>query len=234
MITRCLLLVVLFLLPLCAPAARAQTAPLAGVTVNGHAEIQVKPDVAYVTLGVVTQSRDQAEAVRVNATRTQAVTSLLVKSGIPDKDIQTDNYTIDPQYDYRNKPVVLTGYQVTDTLRVTVHNLPKLGIIIDKAVQAGANQANGVTFDLADRSKTQDEALAEAVADARRKADLMAGAAGVALGHLISLTETTSLTQPAVEDQAAAPPPPSAQPATPITPQQITVSEDVTAIYAIG
>jgi len=235
-----LLIVALFLcLPL---TARAQGTPdlsesatsQNGLTVTGHAEIDAKPDVAYADLGVVVQAPAQADAVAMAATKSAAVKAALIKAGVLDDDIKTDYYQVSPQYDDRTTPSVLVGYQVSNFFKVAIHNLPKAGVIVDRATDAGANQVNGVTFDLIDRDSVEGQALAAAVTNARSKADLMAGAAGVTLGRLINLTETSndqSLPRPmffAAARAAAAPD------TTPIQQQDIVITSDVTAFYAIG
>jgi len=205
-----------------------------GLTAVGHAELKLKPDIAVLNLGVVTQSRDQAEAVRTNATRAAAVIGALRGAGVAEKDIQTQFFGVQPQYDYTAQPPVLTGYQVTNSLQVTVRDLAKTGQVIDKITQVGANQINGVSFDLADRTKAQGDALIRAVVMAKGKATGMAQAAGVSLGRLVSLTEgTVAPVQPVfmAAMRASAGPLPST---TPVEAQQIVITADVTAVYAIG
>ena len=206
-----------------------------GLTIHGHAEITVKPDIAYATLGVVTQSRDQSEATSDNASRVKAVISALEGSAIAAKDIQTQYYTIQPQYDYQATPPLLTGYQVTNSIRVTVRDLGKAGLILDKATSAGATEVSGISFDLADRSRAEGSALVAAVADARSKADLMAGAAGVSLVRITSIsndvaTPISPIYMGGVRAMAGAKEPAT----TPIVPQEIQVSSDVTMTYSIS
>lgn len=204
-----------------------------GLTAVGHAELKFKPDIAYITVGVVTQARDQADAVKANATRATAVLNALKQAGVADKDIQTQFYGVQPQYDYQAQPAVLTGYQVTNSVQVTVRDLTKPGQIIDKVSAAGANQVNGVSFDLSDRSKAQSQALSAAVANAKAKVTTIAQAAGVSVGRLISMTEgTVAPVQPVF--RAAMRTAAAAQASTPVEEQQITITADVTAVYAIG
>ena len=207
-----------------------------GLTAHGHAEIKARPDIAFATIGVTTQSRDQSEAVQENATRTKKVMDALTGSGIASKDIQTNYYAVQPQYDYNTSPPIRTGYQVVNNLRVKIRDLAKAGLILDKATAAGASEVDGLSFDLEDHHKVEGQALAAAVADARRKAKLMAQAADVGLGHLLSLSEgAVPPVQPiyagammrATAEAASAPP-------TPISPQEITVTADVTAAFAIA
>ena len=205
-----------------------------GITAQGHGEIKVKPDIAQVTVAVTTQSKDQAEAVSRNATQTTATMAALRSAGIADKDIQTQSYTVEPQYDYQVSPAVLTGYQVTNSVQATVRDLTKVGLVIDKTIGAGASQISGVSFDLADHTQAQAQALAIAVVTAKLKATVMAQAAGVDLGRLMTMTEGSApavqVVQPvfmrAMAKSDAAP--------TPIADQQITVTADATLTYAMG
>jgi len=205
-----------------------------GITAHGHGEVKVKPDIALLTIAVTTQSKDQAEAVAQNATRTTAVLKALKDAGIAEKDIQTQSYTVQPQYDYDAKPPALTGYQVQNSVQATVRDLTRVGLVIDKTTAAGASQISGVSFDLSDRSRAESDALAQAVAGARRKASVMAEAAGVDLGRLLTLTEgTVEPVRPvfmgAMRSMAA-----DSAPTTPIADQQITVTADATLMYAMG
>ncbi|HEY3331671.1 MAG TPA: SIMPL domain-containing protein [Capsulimonadaceae bacterium] len=222
--------------PLRAPISRpsAESSVLSAITVTGHSELKVKPDIAYANLQVITQDKDQSVAVAANATRTQAVIDTVKRSQIADKDIQTEYYTVQPMYDYRNSPAVLTGYQVTNSIRVTIRNLSKAGLIIDKTTQAGANSVGGVSFDLADRNKAQGLAIVEAVRNAASKADLIAGAAGVSVGRALSITEGTAPTiQPVMYAQKTMMMADASAPTTPIMSQDITITADVTVSYAI-
>ena len=203
-----------------------------GITALGHGEVKVKPDIAQVEISVTTQSKDQAEAVSQNAVKTTATLAALQAAGIAEKDIQTLAYTVQPQYDYTPSPPVLTGYQVTNSVQATVRDLTKVGLVIDKTIGAGASQISGVSFDLADRDKAQAQALAIAVVTARLKAAVMAQAAGVDLGRLLTVTEGGAPPiQPvyAMRVMSAAAP----RTETPIADQQITVAADATLVYAM-
>lgn len=206
-----------------------------GITAHGHGEVKVKPDIARVTIMVSTQSKDQSEAVAQNATRSTAVLKALKDAGIGDKEIQTQSYTVQPQYDYNANPPALTGYLVQNSVQATVRDLTRVGLVIDKVTAAGASQIGDVSFDLSDRSAAESDALALAVAGARRKAGVMAQAADVDLGRLLTLTEGTDAPAPGPVFLAA----PrlmkaDSVPATPIADQQITVTADATLVYAMG
>ncbi len=202
-----------------------------GITVHGHAEIMLKPDIARLTVSVTTNAPHQADAARNNATQATALLKALKAAGIASDDIQTSGYTVQPQYEYpKDGKQVLNGYQVTNSMDVTIRNLDKIGAIIDKAVQSGATQIDGPNYDLANRSQGEGEALTAAIANARSKADLMAGAAGVSLGKLTSLTEDSA---PRVVPLVFAREAMADAPSTPISTQKITVTADVTEIYAL-
>lgn len=202
-----------------------------GITVHGHAEIKAPPDVAYVTFAVTVDSKSSTWAAHENAARSQAVMAALKQQGIAAKDLQTLQYTITPQYGTVNHKQVITGYEAVNTIQATVHSLAKVGAVIDAGTKTAGSLVQDTSFDLSDRRRVEGEALVAAIAIARSKADLMAGAAGVSVGPLINLTEDNG-GGPMPVFRAASLSASMAQ--TPISPQQIVVSGDVTAVYAIG
>ncbi|MBC8138800.1 MAG: SIMPL domain-containing protein [Fibrella sp.] len=153
------------------PAITAATLPT--IHVSGTGEVTVTPDIARITVGVQTRGKDSAQAASENAQKTDAVLKAVKALGVAEKDIQTTDYSIFPQFDYAKQPVVLTDYQVSNSVRITVRKMGDAGKILDAALKAGANIAGGISFELSDPQKARDEALAKAVADATRKATLM-------------------------------------------------------------
>ena len=216
------------------PIPSDETAVSEGLTTRGHAELKVKPDIARLTVGVTTQAAKQADAAQDNARRTTALLDALKAAGVAERDIQTDNYNVQPQYDYKPSPPVLTGFQVTNSVQVTIRDLSKAGVVVDKATQSSATDVSGLTFDLADPSAAERQALSAAVVNARGKADAMAQAAGIGRGRLLSLSEGSPVVvQPLFRANMMANGA-GAQPTTPIEANQITVTADVTAVYALG
>ncbi len=217
----------------------AQTVLLAqapqGITVLGHSEIKEKPDIARVTLTVTTSSRDSAEAVRQNAERTTAALTALQGIGIAGKDIETQSFTVQPQYDYTQSPPKRKGYQVQNSVQVTIHDLTKVGLVIDSVTTAGGAEIGDVSFDLSDPSQAQSQALALAVASAKLKATAVASAADVGLGRLLTITEGafTLPTGPVPYAPRSFAAVAQAAP-TPIASQQITVTADATLVYAVA
>ncbi len=207
-----------------------------GLTAQGHGEVKVAPDIAYVTISVTTQAQDQGDAGRQNAAKTKSVLAALRAAGVADKDVETQSYSVQPQYDYKPSPPVLTGYEVQNSVQATVRDLTKVGPVIDRVTAAGASQIGGVSFDLSDRAGAESAALVQAVTAARRKAGVMASAAGVNLGRLLTVTEgsvpTFQPVRPQFAMRAVAADAPAPQ--TPIADQQIKVMADATLVYALG
>lgn len=189
----------LLTLAIAAPAAMAdETKPPRNISLTGHGEVQAAPDMAMVTIGTVDQAATAAEALAANNASMAAVMAVLKDAGIAEKDIQTSNFLVQPRYDYGNstQPPRLVGYEVSNTLTITVRNLDTLGALLDRSVASGSNRIDGISFELADPDKALDEARKRAAADAARKAKLYAAALGVNLGPILSVSETGGLPPP--------------------------------------
>lgn len=187
------------------PAALAQAAPPAADTMfrattlnlSAYGETKVAPDMATITLGVMTEGKTAAEAMQANAARMNAVVASLKKAGIPDKDIQTSNLNLNPQYKYQeNQPPLLVGYQASNNVTVTVNDLKKLGPAVDATVNAGANQVQGISFGLQDPTAAENAAREAAVKALAAKADLYARATGYKVSRLVSLSEAGGYAAP--------------------------------------
>ena len=182
------------LLIMAAPAALADGAPTQRLlTVSGSGEVKAAPDRAELSTGVVTRERSAAAALAGNARAMNAVFDTLKRAGIAEKDIQTSNFQVSPQYSAEkpgtNAPQRIVGYEVSDTVNVTVEGLDKLGPTIDALVAAGSNQIEGPSFSIADPKPLLAKAREEAVKDAVARAQAYASAAGVTLGPVISIYE---------------------------------------------
>ncbi|MGB9887777.1 MAG: SIMPL domain-containing protein [Moorellales bacterium] len=205
------------------------------ITVQGQGEAVAAPDQMLLDVGVVTTAGTAREAQQENARRADQVIKGLLAQGIDRKDIQTVNYGVYPEYDYRpekeGQPPKITGYRVINTLRVRVRNLEQAGLIIDRAVGDGANQVQSLQFVLSDTAAVQSEALARAVADARHKAEALARAVGRSLGEVLSVQEGgTSVPQPIYRalDLGGA-----GQAATPVEPGQLSFAASVQVVFAL-
>lgn len=165
--------------------------PSSKITITGEGRVDARPDMATINLGVQTQGKTAAEALTANSTGLAAVIERLKAGGIEDRDLQTSGLSLGPQMDYsrEGKPPVVTGYEATNQLAVRVRDLNSLGGVLDRAVGDGANLFQGLTFGLSESGPALDEARVKAVEDARRKAEMIATAAGVKLGQVIEINE---------------------------------------------
>jgi uncharacterized protein YggE len=195
--------------------AGAQTVPQRVLTVSGSGEVKGAPDQAQLSTGVVTQAQTAAAALASNSRAMTSVFDTLKRAGIPEKNIQTSNFSVSPQYGSTkpNGPQRITGYQVSNTVTVLVDRLDKVGPALDALVAAGSNQIDGPNFSIADPKPLLAKAREEAVKDATARAQTLASAAGVALGPIVSISEGGGYSPPqpmyrmAVTATAAPPPP---------------------------
>ena len=170
------------------------------VEVSGEGSIGAAPDFARVTLGVTTAGKNAGEAMAANAKAANALVSLIKAEGVAPADIQTSDVSISPMFSQSSSgeatPPAIAGYSVSDNVTVTIRDIPRLGALIDKAVAAGANTIYGIGFGHNNPSALLDKARPLAVADARRKAEIYAGAGGARVGRLMVLTEETGPPRP--------------------------------------
>ncbi len=162
------------------------------ISITGHGEVKARPDMAVITLGVMTQAKTAREALTQNTKTMEKVLASLKASGIEGKDIQTSNFAVNPRYQYDQnnvQPPRVTGYDVSNTVLVSARKLGTLGEVLDTVVSEGSNQINGIMFAIADNEKLEDEARKLALADAERKAKLYADLAHITLGQIMSLSE---------------------------------------------
>ncbi len=152
------------------------------VEVSGEGSVSAAPDFARVTLGVTSTGKTAGDAMAANAKAANALVSLIKAEGVAPADIQTSEMSISPMFSQpahgQETAPTITGYSVSNNVAVTVRDIPRLGALLDKAVTAGANSVYGVGFGHNDTSALLDKARPLAVADARRKAEIFATAAG--------------------------------------------------------
>jgi hypothetical protein len=165
--------------------------PVPQISVTGEGRVEAAPDMATVSLGVTTQGDTAAAAMAANAAAVQAVLDRLTAAGIAARDMQTSGLSLNPQfsnYDSSRQPEI-QGYVAVNMVTVRVRALETLGPVLDAAVADGANTLNGLAFGLADPDPALREARTRAVQDARARAEVLAAAAGVTLGRVLSITE---------------------------------------------
>lgn len=162
------------------------------IKVTGHAVVTAAPDVAYITLGVETKSNSAASSSEENAAAVANVIAKLKEFGLTDSEITTSNYNIYSYQDYdriTDPQTYVTVYYVRNQLNIKTNRLSEVGKIIDLAIRAGANQVQGIKFDLEDKSELQLLALKNATKQAAAKAKAIAEAANVEIASLINVTE---------------------------------------------
>jgi uncharacterized protein YggE len=207
-------------------AASAQAADRL-VTVTGEATVAVAPDMAVIRVGVTSVGKTAREASDTNAKQMTAVLAAIKDAGIGARDIQTSRLSLQPQYDpNRSGTARLLGFQATNQITVNIRDIDKLAGIIDQAIAAGANEMSGLEFVVSEQSKLLDQARDDAVADARRKAERYAKAAGVKLGAVTSISEEGSAPQPRLIQAMRAG-------AAPVAPGEQTLRAVVTVSYEL-
>lgn len=227
---------------------------LLNVTAEGRSERE--PDMAIFNVGVVTQAKTAAEAMAANATRMESTLAALRRAGLAERDLQTSNVSLQPQYYYpqRERPVRrpdgtvtepaepepprIIGYEARNTVTVRARRVAEVGRIIDALVAAGANQIDGPHFTLDRPEAAADEARAQALRTARQRAELYAREAGFRRVRILTITEGGGYypvaRQIVVTGQAAsapmAPPPP---PPAPVQPGEVMVGISLSVQFAL-
>lgn len=159
------------------------------VSVTGQGKVSYKPDVAKVTLGVQIDRKPTSEqAVNELNEKISKVLGALKDKGILEEDIETQNYSVQPQYDYKDGAQTLVGYDANQKIVVKVRDIQsdveKTGSIIAAASQAGSNQMLGVSFEVSSVSDLKQQAKIMAIEDAKNKSKALAEAAGIRLGKV--------------------------------------------------
>jgi uncharacterized protein YggE len=179
-------------------AAGAQQTPAITQTVTGtRLDLSVTgestrvPDVATISTGVVTRSPTASGAIQQAANRMERVRAALKAAGIADRDIQTSNLSLNPEYRYvENQPPQLTGYTATNQLSVRFRDIAATGKIIDALVREGANQINGPNLTIDQPEAALDEARGKAVVAGRTRAELYARSLGLRVVRVVSVSES--------------------------------------------
>jgi uncharacterized protein YggE len=177
---------------LLAAPALAQTMPPPAISVTGEANVSVAPDQAQIDGGVTSEAKTAREASEANNAAMGKVLLALKGAGIDEKDYQTSRLSLQPQFATPSKVTERAGivsFRASNRITVRIRDVTKVANVIDVLVGAGANDIGGINFTVTQASKHLDEAREKAIADARRKAEIYAKAAGVTLGEPISISE---------------------------------------------
>jgi hypothetical protein len=205
------------------------------ITVSGEGEAKAAPNQAHLSAGVVSQGRKAADALAANTRAMNGVFAALRRLGIPDKSIQTSDFSITPQFQADrngNTTTRILGYQVSNEARVTVDELDKLGPALDALVSSGSNSIGSIAFTLRDPKPLLAEARADAMKDAISRAQTYAKAGGFTLGPVLSAAEAgVEMPQPVYRAARFAAAPAAAPP--PIAAGEDTLSASVSVTFAI-
>ena len=162
------------------------------ITVSGTGKVNVKPDIAHVQVGVVSDAPLASDALTKNNKDMAALLDALKAKGIEERDVQTSSFNVGPKYEYdpqgRRQPK-LVGYQVTNMVQVRVRKLTQLGELLDALVRTGANQVHGISFSVDEPEKLLGKARQEALVQAKARAEEFATAAGVKVGRPLLIQE---------------------------------------------
>jgi uncharacterized protein len=187
------------------------------ITVGGDGEASAAPDVAYVSVGVQTQAVTAAEATAENSRRMTAILDALRARGLGPRDLQTSGLNVTPQFQ-RDRPDVVTGYQATNNVTVTVNDIERAGEMLDASLAAGANRVGGLRFGIRDTAPLRQQALDEAARTARARAEVLAASLGVRIVGIGSVAEEGVVVPRPVAMTADVAPRAMAAPAAPPTP----------------
>jgi uncharacterized protein YggE len=176
---------------LVAGPALADDTPKRTISLSATGAVKTTPDKVDISTGVTSQADTAKEALAKNTEAMSQVVAALKADGIDPKDIQTSNFSVSPLYEDRNEnrsPKII-GYQVSNSVRITVHDIGKLGDILDKVVSLGANDVGSIEFGVDEPEALKDKARQLAMQNAIANAKLYAEAAGVKLGKILTINE---------------------------------------------
>ena len=185
-------------------AALAEEDGTTKLTVSGSGVVLVESDLAIVTVGVREVSDDVLKAQSAVNDKIAAVRQALLDAGVQEADISTDSINIYANYDYSDGAEILVGYTANNSLSVRTSDMENVGALIDAAFAAGANTLDNVQFTVQDSAEAQEQALTMAVEDARRKAEVLAAAAGMGVVSIDTIAETGVYTYDSMRNFAVA------------------------------
>lgn len=213
-----------------APAWADEAAKL---TVTGVGLATGVPDLATLNLGVTERRTTAGEALDATSSATSAVLQALVDAGIAEKDIQTSQLTLNPQWNYRasggQEVNEIVGYVASNMLTVRIRDITKVGSVLDQVSQNGANEFRGLIFGFAEPQSKEDDARSAAVKDAIRKAGVMAAAAGVELGSILSINEQIAGGGPVMMAEARM----AADNSVPVAAGEVSLRANVQVVFAL-
>lgn len=204
------------------------------ITVTGEGLVEAQPDMATLTLGVTNEADEAQAAMAATSASVARVLERLATFGIEARDVQTQRFSLTPVWSNRGSsgsdPARITGFVASNMVMVRVRSLETLGQVLDGVISDGANDFNGLRFGVQDPKPLQDKARAAAVDDGIAKATLLANAAGVKLGPVVSISEHGGGSpRPMMMEMAAA-----RDSSVPIAAGEVTLSASVSMVFLIA
>ena len=161
------------------------------ITIQGEGKVSGKPTLAQIDIGLYSEGKDVPEVQNQNSQKVNAMVAAMKELSIAEADLQTSHYSISPRYEYKDGAQNVIGYTVSQNVSVKVRDLAKVGTVLSKVGQLGANQVNGVNFTIDDPTALKQEARKEALQDARDKAEELAKALGVKITRVVTFAESS-------------------------------------------
>ncbi|MEP7209846.1 MAG: SIMPL domain-containing protein [Alphaproteobacteria bacterium] len=205
--------------------------PETTITLNGHGGVDHAPDIAHISVGVSIDAETASAAMSQQAAKMTGVFNAVKASGVADRDMQTSNLSLNPNYSYPEKlPPKLIGYKASNQLTIRVRDLKNLGKTLDAIVKSGGNTINGISFDIDKPEPLQNEARVAAIKDAAEKADLYAKAVGYRVKRIVTVSESGGYQppRPVVMARMA-----QAAPSTPVAAGELTIDADVNVTFEL-
>lgn len=228
------LTVFLLILPLGVFAAEDESPRV--IVVTGTGEVTAQPDMATIRLGVTHQDADAADAMNRVSEDVRKLFETVAEFGIQPRDLQTASLRLDTIWENRRSndqgPPRISGFVASNDISIRVRDFARLGELLDRLLRDGANQFSGVSFAVQRPEPLVDEARRRAVADAKRKAELYAQAAGVRMGEVLEIREPGAASVPAPRMSRMEPI--MAEAAMPVAGGELTFSAQITILYAIA
>ena len=181
-----------FLIAFVDSPARAQTPPMPlppTVVTHGEAVVTARPDRAFVTIAAESRSKNSSEAQKLNAAAMTAVLQKIEQAGVSKDSVRTIGYDLQPEFDYANGRQTFRTYLARNTVEVRLDDIDRVGVVIDAAGAGGATRIAGIRFDLRSRAALERDALRQAVADARSRAEAIAAGAGATIDRIVRIEE---------------------------------------------
>lgn len=181
------------------------TAGLPALGVSGEGRVTAAPDVAEINFSVITQGVDAQAISKENNSRVDAVIAYLKSQGVEEKDVKTTSYSLYPQYDYEWCRIAepyptkgctpkISGYQISHSVEATVRDISRIPAVVSGLTDKKVNNISNVSYTFSEEAKARltAEARGKAVKDAKEKAKNIAQTAGVRLGKIVSISESSS------------------------------------------